>query len=590
MAGSYPCDGNATCVDTVGAHTCTCNTGYTGNGTQCFDADECSTGESKCDDSATCTNSAGSFTCECNDGFQGNGTLCTRKGAGSNTFTMVIAVSASLLCIGCAIVGILVVIRRHQSLGSFVIKTGDLAMTERKDRPSQSATKLLNKGPAGTPFEGSTDKYYNAYKERHNPEASTLVKQASMAISVVDVDYYDDVPESIAIMLRSPAAKSDRRHILSDDQVSRGTAALSNVNDGEVYEESLVIQDCLHDNMASSLVTSKQCDQESNQEAQLLGFTLDSETVSVDLTCVEVYSNIASLRTSNCRSQPGTNDHIADKHASGLGQGKETSLSLLQGRGIEQCGNQAPAGSTATTHEARVNDGFSIASCTTASSMSHSTAGSDRHAPLDTAEDVYDVVESGSNTLLATSTGTGQSNASNASRDLTEIDKLKYDKGLDGRNSYAKTNKIKSGFIARQIGTAAGHKVANKTVTATQSDDERYEISSAIKEEVYDDLPGENIQPTKPIANNPHHTANDSEDIYSDLPEQPFQTTNSMSNMPGPQHIINDSEAIYSDLPEELFQSANPIEDKDIYSDLPDIKTGPHHSTDEIEDLYGAIE
>jgi len=29
----HDCDGNATCADTDGAYNCTCNIGYTGNGT-----------------------------------------------------------------------------------------------------------------------------------------------------------------------------------------------------------------------------------------------------------------------------------------------------------------------------------------------------------------------------------------------------------------------------------------------------------------------------------------------------------------------------------------------------------------------------
>ena len=42
-----------------------------------IDIDECS--KSPCDANATCTNTAGSFTCTCNSGYTGNGTSCAGK-------------------------------------------------------------------------------------------------------------------------------------------------------------------------------------------------------------------------------------------------------------------------------------------------------------------------------------------------------------------------------------------------------------------------------------------------------------------------------------------------------------------------------
>ena len=39
------------------------------------DVDECS--GSPCDNNAACSNSDGSFTCTCNDGFTGDGSTCT---------------------------------------------------------------------------------------------------------------------------------------------------------------------------------------------------------------------------------------------------------------------------------------------------------------------------------------------------------------------------------------------------------------------------------------------------------------------------------------------------------------------------------
>ena len=45
------------------------------------DIDECSPSNKKChsDAYASCTNSIGSFTCSCNRGYTGNGTFCQGK-------------------------------------------------------------------------------------------------------------------------------------------------------------------------------------------------------------------------------------------------------------------------------------------------------------------------------------------------------------------------------------------------------------------------------------------------------------------------------------------------------------------------------
>ncbi|XP_019640435.1 PREDICTED: sortilin-related receptor-like [Branchiostoma belcheri] len=68
------CPAHATCN---GTFTCTCNTGFTGNGVQCTDLNECVMHADNCDLHATCTNTPGSFTCACVDGYYGNGTSCS---------------------------------------------------------------------------------------------------------------------------------------------------------------------------------------------------------------------------------------------------------------------------------------------------------------------------------------------------------------------------------------------------------------------------------------------------------------------------------------------------------------------------------
>lgn len=71
------CDPNATCNDGSGTPVCSCNGGYSGDGTTCTDDDECGVGgTNNCDVNATCTNTPGSFTCACAGDYIGDGLTC----------------------------------------------------------------------------------------------------------------------------------------------------------------------------------------------------------------------------------------------------------------------------------------------------------------------------------------------------------------------------------------------------------------------------------------------------------------------------------------------------------------------------------
>ncbi|KAG8433119.1 hypothetical protein GDO86_017418 [Hymenochirus boettgeri] len=63
------------CVNTVGSYTCVCYNGFTNIKNGCVDIDECS-GVNNCSPYAVCTNYYGSYSCSCPYGYIGNGTYC----------------------------------------------------------------------------------------------------------------------------------------------------------------------------------------------------------------------------------------------------------------------------------------------------------------------------------------------------------------------------------------------------------------------------------------------------------------------------------------------------------------------------------
>ena len=54
-----------------------------------IDRDECATNNDNCDANATCDNTAGSFTCTCNSGYSGNGVSCNGKFVSKKVFEII---------------------------------------------------------------------------------------------------------------------------------------------------------------------------------------------------------------------------------------------------------------------------------------------------------------------------------------------------------------------------------------------------------------------------------------------------------------------------------------------------------------------
>ncbi|KFO74596.1 Nidogen-2, partial [Cuculus canorus] len=78
--GSHPCapGDRARCLPRASGHpACECLPGYSGDGINCADVDECT--ENPCHPAAVCYNVPGSFSCRCQPGYEGDGFQCTRE-------------------------------------------------------------------------------------------------------------------------------------------------------------------------------------------------------------------------------------------------------------------------------------------------------------------------------------------------------------------------------------------------------------------------------------------------------------------------------------------------------------------------------
>ena len=84
--GTHNCAATVHCLDLPGSFECMCNIGFTGDGMQCSDLNECDS-PGNCATNAACTNTAGSFDCVCAAGYFGDGVDCAACSANADDFT-----------------------------------------------------------------------------------------------------------------------------------------------------------------------------------------------------------------------------------------------------------------------------------------------------------------------------------------------------------------------------------------------------------------------------------------------------------------------------------------------------------------------
>ncbi|XP_032043720.1 nidogen-2 isoform X2 [Aythya fuligula] len=86
--GSHPCapGDRARCLPRAGGlPACECLPGYTGDGRDCTDVDECA--QNPCHPAAACHNSPGSFSCQCQPGYEGDGFQCAHAQGSTQRLT-----------------------------------------------------------------------------------------------------------------------------------------------------------------------------------------------------------------------------------------------------------------------------------------------------------------------------------------------------------------------------------------------------------------------------------------------------------------------------------------------------------------------
>ena len=78
-ANENSCDEDSICNNTIGSYSRARNGGYSGDGVNCDDINECHNDSHNCSVNGSCTNLKGSYECSCNNGFNGDGVICSER-------------------------------------------------------------------------------------------------------------------------------------------------------------------------------------------------------------------------------------------------------------------------------------------------------------------------------------------------------------------------------------------------------------------------------------------------------------------------------------------------------------------------------
>ena len=93
-----PCDAGCETCSAGGATDClSCVSGYGLDAGACVDEDECSLMTDNCDTNASCTNTPGSFTCSCDVGYAGDGVTCAPDSCAPSPLTCRTALGSTLV-------------------------------------------------------------------------------------------------------------------------------------------------------------------------------------------------------------------------------------------------------------------------------------------------------------------------------------------------------------------------------------------------------------------------------------------------------------------------------------------------------------
>ncbi|KAF7144429.1 hypothetical protein RHSIM_Rhsim04G0080600 [Rhododendron simsii] len=141
-SNAYLCQPNTLCSNNTdgvsGGHCCSCEFGYEGNPylhPGCIDIDECKNDNlNDCDENATCKNTPGNFTCSCNEHYVGDGRGCTPQASQISVIKLSLGLSFGFVLLLIGIIWIYSCINRRKLIRlreQFFQQNGGLLMKQK---------------------------------------------------------------------------------------------------------------------------------------------------------------------------------------------------------------------------------------------------------------------------------------------------------------------------------------------------------------------------------------------------------------------------------------------------------------------------